>query len=168
MNSAVLACRHWMLVVLGATGPGASGALPVAVAPGEYALTIETVLPHLEEALRYATTRELRCLDRPDATGLFPLLRHQAFTGCELVPAAGAADGRHFDLQCTNRQAAAGSAVFAVEPGSVSAVLEVKMGGKNMTLSQRLRGRRSGPCAQPAPQVTPERCCAPSTRGRLD
>jgi hypothetical protein len=125
-------------------------ATPVAVPAGEYDLTTETVLPHLEEALRYATTREHQCLRAADATALFPLLRHQAFTGCALVPDGDAIDGLHFTLSCANREAASGSAVFDVDAAQVTAVLNLKMGGKNMTLSQRLHGPRLGPCAESA------------------
>lgn len=131
--------------------PGTNAA-PVALPTGEYDITLQTVLPHLEEALRYATTHARLCLVAPDATGIFPLLRHQASTGCSLVPSAEGSDGLRFDLQCANREAATGSAVFAVDAGQVSGVLEVKMGGKNMTLSQRFQGRRTGPCAENAPR----------------
>ena len=134
--------------VLAAASLCANAATAVAVPSGEYELTTETVLPHLEEALRYATTRTRHCLHAPDATGMFPLLRHQAFAGCELVPPdAGAGDGLHFILQCANPQAASGAALFQVDDRHVSGVLELKMGGKNMTLSQRLRGPRVGPCS---------------------
>ena len=125
-------------------------ATPVAIPAGEYDLTTETVLPHLEEALRYATTRGHQCLRTVDATAMFPLLRHQAFTGCALVPDGEPVDGLHFSLSCANREAASGSAVFAADVSQFSAVLNLKMGGKNMTLSQRLHGPRLGPCAASA------------------
>ncbi|GAB3656600.1 DUF3617 domain-containing protein [Ramlibacter alkalitolerans] len=132
-----------------ATSLSVANATPVAVPSGEYELTTETVLPHLEEALRYATTRTRQCLQEPDASDMFPLLRHQAFTGCGLVPVAQESDGLRFRLQCANPEAASGSAVFRVDASDVAAVLEIKMGGKNMTLSQRLHGRRVGPCEGP-------------------
>jgi hypothetical protein len=136
-----------LAALMAAASLPAHAAAPVAIPPGEYDLSTQTVLPHLEEALRHATTRARQCLRAPDATGVFPLLLHQAFSGCSLVADAQASDGLHFTLQCTNRQAATGSAVFAIDGSSMSAVLEIKMGGKNMTLSQRLQGRRVGPCA---------------------
>jgi hypothetical protein len=129
-------------------GLSCNAATPVSVPPGEYDLTTQTLLPHLEEALRYATTRARQCLREPDATSIFPLLRHQAFAGCTLVPNAGTSDGLRFTLQCTNPEAASGSAAFEVGASYVSAVLELKMGGKNMTLSQRLYGPRVGPCPE--------------------
>ena len=61
---------------------------------------------------------------------------------------SNARDGLHFDLHCANPQAASGSAVFEVGSAEVSALLELKMGGKNMTLSQRLHGPRVGPCPE--------------------
>lgn len=148
MHGARLLPPRWLAgLIVAASQAGWAGA-PVAIPPGEYELTAQTVLPHLEEALRYATTRSRQCLRQPDATVLFPLLRHPAFAGCSLVPAAQARDGLHFDLHCANPQAASGSAVFEVGSAQLSALLELKMGGKNMTLSQRLHGPRVGPCPE--------------------
>jgi hypothetical protein len=126
----------------------AVAAAPVAVTPGDYDLTTQTVLPHLEEALRYTTTQTRQCLRAPDATEMFPLLKQQAFAGCRLVTNSEFADRLHFTLGCANRAAASGSAVFEVDGSHISAVLEIKMGGKNMTLSQRLSGPRVGPCSE--------------------
>jgi hypothetical protein len=121
-------------------------AAPVPVPSGEYELTVQTGLPHLEEALRYATTRSRECLHEPVATDLFPLLLHRALTGCVLVPDAESADAR-FKLQCENPEAATGTAVFDIAASGFSAVLELKMGGKNMTVWQRVSGGRIGSCS---------------------
>jgi hypothetical protein len=148
MLSARLGLPQLLSCLLAAMSPLANAATSVVVSPGEYDLTTQTVLPHLEEALRYATTRTRQCLREPDATNIFPILRHPAFSGCNLVPSTKAYDGPRFTLQCTNPEAASGSAVFEVGASYVSAVLELKMGGKNMTLSQRLYGLRVGPCSE--------------------
>ena len=131
---------------------GAAIAAPVALNPGLYDVTTETLLPHLEESLRYATTRARQCLDAQDVAALFPLLRHQAFDGCELEQ--GIADGPAiaFRLACRNPEAASGIARLTLEPDRLLGVLEIKMGGKNMTLSQRVGGPRLGPCAEGASQ----------------
>ena len=150
MHAARSPTPRWLASLFAAVTWAAHAAAPVAVPSGEYDLTTETVLPHLEEALRYATTRGNQCLRTVDATAMFPLLRHQAFTGCALVPDAKAADGLHFTLACANREAASGSAVFDVDAARLNAVLDLKMGGKNMTLSQRLHGPRLGACASSA------------------
>ena len=118
----------------------------VSVEPGLYELTAQTVLPHLEESLRYATTRSRRCLGTQEASALFPLLRHEAFAGCSLLHESSSEAEAHFSLRCNNPQAATGAAHFALQSGGFHAVLHVKMGGKNMTLSQRISAPRLGAC----------------------
>jgi hypothetical protein len=121
-------------------------ASPLVLNPGTYALVVETVLPHLEENLRYATTHQRRCLGTEDATTLFPILRHQAFTGCTLT-GGRAVEGRlEYALVCVNPKAATGTATLTVSPAALTGVIEIKMGGKNMTLSQRIAGARLGTC----------------------
>ncbi len=149
-------CRaRWLAGLLAAMCLPAHAVERVAIPSGEYDLTAQTVLPHLEEALRYATTRARQCLREQDATGVFPLLLHPAFAGCRLVPDARAGDGLHFSLRCANPGAASGLAVLAVDRGVLAAVLELKMGGKNMTLSQRIHGPRVGPCPEPGTAEAP-------------
>ena len=148
MHSARLRRSRLLSCLLAATTFAGNAATSVFVPPGEYDLTTQTVLPHLEEALRYATTRTRQCLSEPDVTSFFPILQHPAFSGCSLVPSTKANDGLRFTLQCTNPEAASGSAVFEFGASYLSAVLEFKMGGKNMTLSQRLYGPRVGPCSE--------------------
>lgn len=136
----------WGLV--GAVGLGASSlASTVSVEPGLYELTAQTVMPHLEEPLRYATTSSRQCVGTQEASALFPLLRHEAFAGCSLVREASSDTEADFSLRCADPQAATGAAHFTLQPREFHAVLDVKMGGKNMTLSQRLTALRLGACA---------------------
>ena len=137
--------RPW-LVLLMSSFVSCAVAAAASVPPGEYDLTAQTVLPHLEEALRYATTRTRECLREPDVARLFPLLLHPAFAGCRLVPVSSHGDELRFVLRCANPEAASGAAVFDIGASNFSAVLELKMGAKNMTLSQRLTGTRIGSC----------------------
>ena len=121
-------------------------ASPLVLNPGTYDLTVETLLPHLEENLRYATARRLQCLGTEEATTLFPILRHQAFAGCVLSGGQSVEDRVEYSLECSNPEAATGVAHLTVSPTGINGVLEIKMGGKNMTLSQRITGSRSGAC----------------------
>ena len=144
--------RSCTSVLLGAGFVAAVGlcrsvwASTVSVEPGLYELTAQTVLPHLEESLRYATTRTRQCLGTQEASALFPLLRHEAFAGCSLDHEASSDGEARFSLRCINPQAATGDAHFAMQAGGFQAVLHIKMGGKNMTLSQRLSAPRLGAC----------------------
>ena len=140
--------RHLAPLLLATAFVPGGGALcaPVALNPGLYEVTTETLLPHLEEALRYATTRQRQCLDSPDAALLFPLLRHQAFAGCDLAREGSEGSALLFVLACHNPEAATGAARLTVDADRLHGVLDIKMGGKNMTLSQRIGGPRVGPC----------------------
>jgi hypothetical protein len=103
-------------------------------------------MPHLEEALRYATTTSRQCLGTQEASALFSMLRHEAFAGCSLVREPASDAEGHFSLRCDNPQAATGAALFTPESSGFHAVLYVKMGAKSMTMSQRLTARRLGAC----------------------
>ena len=48
--------------------------------PKVYEVTTEIGMPHLEENLRYATTREKSCLNDFDPLA-FPMLKHEALQG---------------------------------------------------------------------------------------
>ena len=121
-------------------------ASPLVLNPGAYLITTETLLPHLEENLRYATTRNNQCLGAQDATALFPILRHEAFAGCALTAAQAYGERSEFSLVCKNPEAATGTAHLVASPNAVFGLLEIKMGAKNMTLSQRISGPRVGAC----------------------
>ena len=98
-------------------------------------------MPHLEENLRYATTREQRCLQLDDLDSLFPILRHPALEGCHL--------NDRYRLVCANPQVASGTARLDAAGGRIAGILDVKMGGKNMTFSQRVEAVRQRDCEPP-------------------
>src|ERR1700726_272927 len=50
--------------------------------PRLYEVITETMMPHLEENLRYATTRQNRCLGRQELSSAFPILSHTSLKGC--------------------------------------------------------------------------------------
>ena len=95
-------------------------------------------MPHLEENLRYATTREQRCVNLDDLDSLFPILRHPSLEGCHL--------NDRYRLVCANPQVASGVARLETAGERIAGTLEVKMGGKNMTFSQRVAAVRQRDC----------------------
>jgi hypothetical protein len=119
-----------------------------AVAPGTYEITAQTVMPNLEENLRYATTRERRCLSGRDLASVFPLLRHYSLEGCKLVDESRNGGALRYVLACASPQVATGAARLDAAPGRITGSLEIKMGGKNMTFSQRVEALRQGDCDQ--------------------
>ena len=51
-----------------------------------------------------------------------------------------------YNLRCQNSEAASGVAKLVIEAERFTGALEVKMGGKNMTFTQRIEGKRTGAC----------------------
>ena len=98
-------------------------------------------MPHLEENLRYATTREQRCLRLDDPASLFPILRHPSLEGCRL-------DDRD-RLVCASPQVASGAASIETAGERITGTLQIKMGGKNMTFYQRVEAVRLNDCKPP-------------------
>ncbi len=116
--------------------------------PGNYDIRTETLLPHLEENMRYATTRQRRCMDGQDASTLFPILRHEALAGCVLTDGQIRGEQWEYLLRCSKPETATGSARLTVQAAAISGVVDIKLGGKNMTLSQRISGQRVGDCGK--------------------
>ena len=119
-----------------------------AVAPGTYEITAQVVMPHLEENLRYATTRERRCLRNDELASVFPILRHHSLEGCKLGAETRLGGTIRYVLACASPQVATGAARLDAASGRITGTLEIKMGGKNMTFSQRIDAVRHGDCAR--------------------
>lgn len=119
---------------------------------GEYEIIANTSLPHIQDNLAGLNTRELRCLNQPEAGQLFPILDHPSFTDCSLEHVSSVGDDvkrdavHSLDLVCRNKRAATGKAQFNIEQARFSALLSIKMGAKNMTMIQNLRARMVSPC----------------------
>lgn len=128
-------------------GSGPSRAVdPPSFREGRYALRHAVTMPHLEEALRDQAGQEERCLAAGDATAFFPLLAHSALAGCRLAPAKRIDGDLGYWLQCANTAAASGTARISAQGERLAGQLDLKMGGKNMTLTQRVEGQRLGDC----------------------
>lgn len=115
------------------------------IQPGNYAITSETVMPHLEE-MRRNKVHELRCLHKSDPGALFPILRQPAFAGCILAAETRENDQLIYKLLCETIYVATGSARLYIDGDHITGLLRVQMGGKNMTFTQRVVAQRQGPC----------------------
>lgn len=110
--------------------------------PGQYEITWQTVMPHLDE-MRRISDRETRCL-HGDPSEFFPVLRQPALRGCTLGTSAA---GR-YRLACASDRVASGSATLSGDPSTLRGALTIKMGGKNMTFSQHVTATRRGSCSE--------------------
>jgi Protein of unknown function (DUF3617) len=128
--------------VLPSPGPAMQTAVPQL-----YELIIETGMPHLEENLRYATTRTASCINTRDLSQAFPVLEHVSLQDCRLSKATDDEASAMYELQCNGGHGTTGEARWRFDAGSISGTLSVKLGGKNMTFYQRITGRAIGACA---------------------
>lgn len=111
-----------------------------------YDLTVETSMPHLEENLRYAVSRTRQCLSREDLASAFPVLQQPSLAGCKLHEQTSEEGTVAYALMCENSSGTTGTATWQVGNRHLRGVLDVKLGGKNMTFSQRVTGTLIGAC----------------------
>lgn len=111
-----------------------------------YEIAVETSMPHLDEALRYSSTREQRCLSDQDFRTAFPALSHPALKGCALKSATRHEGELSYDLHCEGKSETTGHARWRVGDRMSVGTLHVRLGGKNMTFSQRMTLTRLRAC----------------------
>ena len=113
---------------------------------GLYEVITQTGMPHLEENLRYAVTRENRCLTGEDLASAFPILTHASLADCKLRHESRLGDDVSYLLVCDGGHGTTGSASWRVGKQLIVGTLSVKLGGKNMTFSQRVTAKPLGQC----------------------
>lgn len=114
---------------------------------GLYEVITETGMPHLEENLRYAVTRENRCLTGEDLASAFPILKSASLADCELRHESRDGDAVSYLLVCDGGHGTTGSASWRVGERLIVGTLNVKLGGKNMTFFQRVTAKPLGRCS---------------------
>ena len=134
-------CRICLLA-LAALHVSASESMPARL----YEVITETGMPHLEENLRYAVTRDKRCLAEQDLASAFSVLSHASLADCKLRHESRRDDTLSYVLECTGGHGTTGSATWRIEERVIRGTLSVKLGGKNMTFFQRVTGPLVGAC----------------------
>jgi hypothetical protein len=124
----------------------ASAQAAEAMPPRLYDITTETAMPHLEESLRYATTREQRCLQQNELWSAFPVLQHSALKDCTLDEKRRRQGTLSYALICKGGHGTTGQATWQLGRTHSTGTLNVKLGGKNMTFYQRVTATALGEC----------------------
>jgi hypothetical protein len=115
--------------------------------PQLYEVVTETTMPHLEENLRYATTHEQHCLDENELWTSFTILQYAALKDCRLAQESRQEDAVSYALICEGGHGTTGRATWRLGVMQSTGTLNVKLGGKNMTFSQRVTARALGACS---------------------
>ena len=142
MSSLPLLCGLLSLSLLICPHARASAAMP----SGIYEVTTEIGMPHLEENLRYAITREKRCLIHQKLSSAFPILNHESLKGCQLEKESRYGDTVSYLLICEGGHGTTGAAHWYLGADQIRGTLDVRLGGKNMTFYQRIVAKPLGDC----------------------
>jgi hypothetical protein len=134
--------RCALLIGLAATCVRASETVPLR----RYKMITETGMPHLEENLRYTVTHETRCLTAEALSSAFPMLAYTSLAGCMLRDERAEADIVSYRLVCEGNHGTTGNATWRRAERVSYGTLNVKLGGKNMTVFQRITATDMGEC----------------------
>lgn len=136
-------CRICLLIVLTAQGARAAGLVPERL----YEVVTTTGMPHLEENLRYAVTRQTRCLTEKDLSSAFQILGHASLADCALRHESRKDKAISYRLVCEGKHGTTGSATWQLTEHGLHGTLKVKLGGKNMTFFQNVTATVVGKCS---------------------
>lgn len=115
--------------------------------PGEYAVSVRLELPHLEDMAAIKLARICMTGGEGGTHGLVVLSDNDP---ARSLPASNIhEDGGilSFDIVCPGGNAAIGSAKYTMRGQGFDGAIAMKMGGKNMTMTERQSGRRIGSCS---------------------
>lgn len=135
-------CTLCLIGAFIAVSASASETMPA----GLYQVITQTSMPHLEENLRYAVTRENRCLTAEDLASAFPILKSASLSDCKLRDESRHGDVVSYSLVCDGGHGTTGSANWRVGEQLIAGTLSVKLGGKNMTFFQHVSAKPLGQC----------------------
>jgi hypothetical protein len=132
-----------MLFLL-ALNPTSEAASLGALEPGAYEIQMRLELPHLEDMNVSKTS--IVCLTDGPSHGLVVLSDNNPLAKCPISNVRQAGNSLTFDIICQGENQGIASAQFTLSGDSFSGAFEMKMGGKNMTMTERQTGHRIGAC----------------------
>jgi hypothetical protein len=118
----------------------------VLLEPGEYEVHMKLELPYVEDMGVQRTTRI--CVTDRGTHGIVVLSENNPLVYCPASNIRQNGDELTFDLICEGHNQAVAWARFELGPDRFIGVFDMKMGGKNMTMTERQTGKRVGACAE--------------------
>lgn len=114
--------------------------------PGEYEVEMHLELPHVKDMAVQRTAKV--CITNSGSHGIVVLSENNPLAHCPVSNVKQSDDELTFDLVCEGHNQAVAWAKFRIWPDRFAGAFDMKMGGKNMTMTERQAGRRIGPCTQ--------------------
>ena len=117
--------------------------------PGAYDIAVRLELPHVEDSGATRTTTLCIARDRP-ALGLKVLSANNPLANCPASSIVATDAELTFEIACPGGNAAVASARYKLNGDRFQGRISMKMGGKNMTMTETQAGRRTGLCPPPS------------------
>jgi hypothetical protein len=147
MTGAIYLASVYLVSVLASACVASAAA---ALEPGEYEVSMQLDLPHVEDAGVARTAVICVTAGGGDTHGLTVLSANLPFGGCAASNIREDGGTLMFDIVCPGPNAAAASARYTFGEQHFDGTIAMKMGAKNMTMTERQHGRRTGACRPPA------------------
>jgi len=113
--------------------------------PGEYEVQMRLELPHIEDMSAQKTAKV--CITATGTHGIVVLSENNPLIRCPASNIKESGGELTFDLICEGHNQAVASAKFELFRERFAGAFDMKMGGKNMTMTERQSGKRLGDCA---------------------
>lgn len=122
-------------------------ASPVLLQPGSYEVEVRLVLPHLDGVTASKIVHVcLAGVEADQGPGLKVLSDNNPLAHCPTSNLKINGTDVAFDIRCPGVNAAHASAVYSLKMTGFTGRITMKMGGKNMTMTEVQNGRRVGDC----------------------
>ncbi len=123
------------------------------LAAGRYDVDVRLELPHVEDLNMKKTTAICLAPDGGDGSrGLTVLGDNNPLSRCPASNVRQDGSVLTFDIVCEGTNAARASASYTLSETAFRGRIAMKMGGKNMTMSETQVGRRVGACPEALPR----------------
>jgi hypothetical protein len=130
-------------------GAGAHGEEAPGLLPGRYEVKVRLELRHVAMATPKVTTI---CVTETGNRGLVVLSENNPLARCPASDIRQDGDTLTFAIVCPGGNQAVGSARYTLAPQRFTGVIAMKMGGKNMTMTEYQEGHRVGDCNAGSPR----------------
>lgn len=111
---------------------------------GAYEVQMKLELPHVEDT--GAQKSSTVCITDSGTRGIVVLSENNPLARCPASNIKQADDILTFDVICEGHNQAIASARFQLSQDRFTGAFDMKMGGKNMTMTERQTGHRVGDC----------------------
>lgn len=115
--------------------------------PGSYEIVVNLDLPHLE-GMGASRTVQICIMDGGVSTthGLAVLSENNPLGKCPASNVVTEGGTLTFEVHCAGKNAAQGNARYNLLGEAFDGRIDMKMGGKNMTMGETQKGKRMGDC----------------------